>query len=121
MSLCRKCGGTLQGDLCHRHGPRVRAAVRVQPMVLAVRPTAKHEPWSPDTDRRVFAMIGKVCQGCVERCGDLDRCPILRARWQGDWAGEHVTREPGAPPPNLSQVCQPLPLLPAAGTQLSLF
>lgn len=65
-----------------------------------------HDPYSKDTDRRVFAMIGTVCKGCRHSCGDLERCPVLLARWFGDWSGEFavnmpVAEEPEAPRPKV--------------------
>jgi hypothetical protein len=54
-----------------------------------------HDPFSEETDRRVWAMVGKVCHGCVQSCGNLERCPMLRARWFGDTPTESNTnREP---------------------------
>lgn len=52
-----------------------------------------HNPYSTDTDRRVWAMVGRVCEGCRLNCGDLDRCPMLLARWRGDWSGEFAVNE----------------------------
>lgn len=91
MSLCRKCGGKLPGEVCHRHGSQQRVPPKMQ--TAETPPAAAHAPYSPETDRRVWAMIGRVCQGCTASCGDMAACPIQRAKWFGDWSGEN--QQPG--------------------------
>lgn len=56
-----------------------------------------HNPWSEETDRRVWAMVGTICKGCTNRCGDLEACPMLRARWFGDSVGVNAVPENPAP------------------------
>lgn len=118
MAVCLKCGGTLNGDRCDRHGHMKRPAPRlVEPVKVQAQP-AKHDPMGADTFRRVMAMIKRCCPGCGFSCGDYERCPIQRAKWRGDWAGEFpggtveaapapspaaIIEDPPAPPPALTR------------------
>jgi hypothetical protein len=116
MAVCLKCGGKLQGEVCPRHGSPRRAPARLIEAAPAL-PTAKHNPWSPETDRRVWALAAITCKGCTRSCGDYGSCPLLRAKWFGDWSGE---REPPPPPCRESALPERKPA-PKKTTQLSLF